>query len=37
LAREMAAGATATEAVARLIDGPHLYRIPGLGTVVNVG
>jgi hypothetical protein len=37
LAREMAAaGVSATDAVARLIDNPALFRIPGLGTVVNV-
>jgi len=36
LAREMAAGASATEAVTWLIDHPALLRIPGLGTVVNV-
>jgi hypothetical protein len=36
LAREMATGASATEAVTWLIDHPALLRIPGLGTVVNV-
>jgi len=36
LAREMAAGSSATDAVARLVDNPALLRIPGLGTVVNV-
>ncbi len=36
LARELAAGATADQAVARLIDDPHLLRLAGLGTVVNV-
>ena len=37
LARHMAeTGASATEAVVRLIDHPGLLRIPGLGTVVNV-
>lgn len=36
LARELADGSTPAAAVARLIDGPHLFRIPGLGTVVNV-
>ncbi len=36
LAREMATGITGAAAVARLIDGAHLLRIPGLGTVVNV-
>jgi hypothetical protein len=37
LARHMAeTGASATDAVVRLIDHPGLLRIPGLGTVVNV-
>lgn len=37
LAREMVlTGCTGTEAVARVIDAPGLYRIPGLGTVVNL-
>ena len=36
LAKEMATGVTATEAVTRLIDNPALLRIPALGTVVNV-
>jgi hypothetical protein len=35
LARLMERGATGAEAVARLIDAPHLMRIPNLGTVVN--
>jgi hypothetical protein len=36
LAREMADGTSAEDAVARLIDNPALLRIPGLGTVLNV-
>ena len=36
LARQMQSGATAAEAVARVIDAPALLRIPDLGTVVNV-
>ena len=36
LAKEMATGVSATEAVTRLIDNPALLRIPALGTVVNV-
>jgi hypothetical protein len=36
LAREMARGFSAQDAVTRLIDNPALLRIPGLGTVVNV-
>jgi hypothetical protein len=36
LAREMANGASAVEAVTWLIDHPALLRIPGLGTVINV-
>ncbi|MGI8926207.1 MAG: S8 family serine peptidase [Tepidiformaceae bacterium] len=36
LARDMAlTGGTARQAVARIIDDPGLFRIPGLGTVVN--
>lgn len=37
LARELGDGRSPEEAVERLIDGPNLYRIPDLGTVVNVG
>lgn len=36
LAREMARGFGAEDAVTRLIDNPALLRIPGLGTVINV-
>jgi hypothetical protein len=36
LARAMADGTSATDAVARIVDHPALLRIPGLGTVVNV-
>ena len=36
LAREMATGTTATDAVAKLVDNPALLRLPGLGTVINV-
>ena len=36
LAKEMATGVSATEAVTRLVDNPALLRIPALGTVVNV-
>ncbi|HET8618159.1 MAG TPA: S8 family serine peptidase [Acidimicrobiales bacterium] len=35
LARAMRAGLSNEQAVARLIDDPGLFRIPGLGTVVN--
>jgi hypothetical protein len=37
LVREMTrCGCNAKEAVERVIDDPALYRIPGLGTVVNL-
>ena len=36
LAREMATGTTATDAVSKLVDNPALLRLPGLGTVINV-
>ncbi len=37
LAREMvASGCSAREAVERVVHAPHLLRIPGLGTVVNI-
>jgi hypothetical protein len=36
LAREMAAGTTASDAVAKVVDHPALLRLPGLGTLVNV-
>jgi hypothetical protein len=36
LAREMADGMSAADAVARLVDHPALLRIPALGTIVNV-
>lgn len=37
LAREIGDGRSPEQAVERLIDSPNLYRIPNLGTVVNVG